>query len=330
MATVRKSDKGLEKDKKKTPEKTWDGPHDNRKQEGAGTYPNQALVFHSRSGHNWTIDDSDGNESMTFQHRGGSAMQFLPNGAVQLVSHNSMYHLVFGQNRVSITGANDMHIKGDGSMLVYGDFNKTIHGNYNISATGDLNFTGENLNRMIRGNIETEAKNETKKLEGSSATTAHGAVAIAAKDSFTAVSAGDQVHIGSAKGTNLTSDQGNMTFNVEKGNFHFEGKEGTFEAKIKDAIKLLSDSGALHMIAQEAANILAKNGSVHINSQSGDVHLKADSGSHHFDAGQNINMQGGTSSQGGPQNAGGATGNAKEGAVPTANIDDSSSVGKLA
>ena len=147
MAT-RNSDKDLDKDKKKTPKK-WKGPVDPRREKGAATYPNQ-FVYHSRSGHSMIIDDSEGQESMSFQHRGGSAMQFLPNGAVQIVAHNSLYNLVFGQNRLTITGANDLTVKGDGSMLVYGDFNKTVHGNVNYTATGDFNVTAQNLNRHVR------------------------------------------------------------------------------------------------------------------------------------------------------------------------------------
>lgn len=314
--TTRKSDKNLEQDKKKTPEK-WKGPKDSRREKGAGTYPNQAWVMHTRSGHNIVVDDSEGWESMTFQARSGSAMQFQPNGAIQIVAHNSMYNLVFGQNRLTVTGANDLTVKGDGSLMVYGDFNKTVHGDYNLTATGDMNFTAENLNRNVRGNIDTQAKNETKKLEGSSVLNAQGAVAMASKDSFTAVSHGDQMHLGGGGGLNLFANEGNITGNVEKGNFHFEAKDGTFEAKIKSAIKFLSDSGAMHMIAQEAANIIAKNGNISINSQSGDIHVKADSGNYHKDVGQKIYMASGTSNPDKGENAQGKQGKAKQAQVTT-------------
>lgn len=288
--TTRKSDKNLEQDKKKTPRK-WKGPVDTRREQGSGTYPNQALVFHTRSGHNWVVDDSEGNESMTFQHRGGSAMQFQPNGAIQIVAHNSMYNLVFGQNRLTITGAHDLTVKGDGSMMVYGDFNKTVHGNYNLTATGDMNLTAENMNSMIRGNIDTQAKNENKKLEGSMAMTAQGAVTMSSKDSFSAVSRDDQMHLGGGAGLNMFANKGNITGNIEEGNFHFEAKSGTFEAKIKDAIKFLSESGAMHMIAQEAANILSKQGNITINAQSGSSAMQGKSGVHVESSSGSVNMQ---------------------------------------
>lgn len=290
MAT-RKSDKNLDQDKKKTPRK-WKGPAESRREKGAGKYPNQAWVMNTRSGHNIVIDDSEGLESMTFQHRGGSAIQFQPNGAIQVVAHNSMYNLIFGQNRLTITGANDLTVKGDGSMMVYGDFNKTVHGNYNLTATGDMNVTAENLNRMVRGNIDTQAKNETKKLEGSSALNAQGAVAMASKDSFTAVSHSDQMHLGGGAGLNMFVNEGNITGNIEKsGNFHLQAKDGTFEAKMKDSIKFLSESGAMHMIAQEAANILSKQGDITINAQAGTSSMLGTTGAHVESASGGVNVR---------------------------------------
>lgn len=292
--TIREKDKGIKDNPSKETPKKYKGPVDARREKGAGTYPNQALVFHSRSGHNWTVDDSEGQESMTFQHRGGSAIQFQPNGAIQVVAHNSMYNLVFGENRLTITGANDLTVKGDGSLMVYGDFNKTVHGNTNWTSTGDFNITAENLNRMIRGNIDTEAKNETKKLEGSSATTAGGAVSMSSKDSFTVASRKDQLHLGGGAGINAQVYEGNFNANIEKsGNFHMQAKDGTFEAKIKDSIKFLSESGAMHMIAQEAATILAKQGNIKINAQQGDVVAKADQGNLEASAGGTAGLSGG-------------------------------------
>ncbi len=328
--TVRNDpDKGIVgQDRKKSPEK-WKGHVDPRREKGAGQYPNQ-YTFHDRSGNSLNFDYSEGNESVTMQHRSGSAMQFLPNGAVQMVAHNSLYTMVFGENRLTITGAHDLTVKGDGSMMVYGDFNKTVHGNYNLTATGDMNVTASNLNRNIRRSIDTQAKNETKKIEGSSVLNAHGAVAMASGDSFTAVSHGDQMHLGGGSGLNLFANEGNITGNVEKGNFHFEAKDGTFEAKIKDAIKFLSDSGAMHLIAQEAANIIAKSGNISINSQGGDIHVKADSGSYHKDVGQNIYMQSGTSNPDSGENAQGDVGKAVAAIVPSSVASDKSSLGKLA
>lgn len=276
---IRKKDKGIHKNPSANTPKKFDGFIDHRYEEGAGEYPNQAWVMNTKSGHSINIDDSEGLESMTFQHRSGSCIQFQPNGAIAMTAHNSLYNLVFGENRLMITGANDLVVKGDGSLFCYGDFNKTIHGNTNWTTTGDFNLTAENLNRMVRGNIDTEAKNETKKLEGSSALNAQGAVAMASKDSFTVASRKDKLHLGGGAGINAQVHEGNFNASIENsGNFHLEAKNGTLEAKIHDAIKLLSETGALHMIAQEAATMVSKQNDVKIQSENGNAILKADTG----------------------------------------------------
>lgn len=168
------SDSG--KDKKKTP-KTWESPKDARSEKGAGKYPN----FYSkktRSGHVFMIDDSKENEHITLQHRSGSMFQFKPDGAVQFVSHNGQYNVVFGENRMKITGAHDVTVEGAASMKVDGDYNMTIKGDVNMTTHKDFNVTAKNFNQAIRGNIDVQAKNQTTKLEGSLNIQAQEAVSI--------------------------------------------------------------------------------------------------------------------------------------------------------
>lgn len=241
--------------------------------EGSGKYPNY-WSYKSRSGHSLVFDDSKGEETVSLQHRSGSAVQMMPDGALHITAHNSKYSVTFGEDRVIISGAHDIVVKGDASMRVYGDYNVTCHKDYNLTVNGNFNMVAKNHNRHVRGNIDTKAKSENKKLEGSSTMTAQGAIAHTSKGSATLASL-DQLHIGGSKGMNMQVGQGDITGNIEQGNFHFESKTGTFEAKMKDAIKFLSDSGAIHMIAQEAAKILAKNGNVNISSESGDVNMEA-------------------------------------------------------
>ena len=75
------------KDRKdKTPPK-WNGPKDARQNKEAGTYPNY-WAQRTRAGHVFIMDDSKLGEHITLQHRGGSMIQFMPDGAVQSISHN--------------------------------------------------------------------------------------------------------------------------------------------------------------------------------------------------------------------------------------------------
>lgn len=136
---------------KKQTEKTWNGPDDPRSRKGSGEYPNQHVIK-TRSGHSVIYDDSKDHESITIQHRGGSAIQFMPDGAVHMTAHNGKYNIVFGENRMTVTGANDLTVKGDGSLRVFGNYRKTVHGDVEISATGSINMRGQNINQLASEN----------------------------------------------------------------------------------------------------------------------------------------------------------------------------------
>ena len=74
------------KERKTTPNK-FKVAEDARKVEGSGKYPNY-WSYKSRSGHNIIMDDSKGNETVTVQHRSGSAIQFRPDGGVHYTTRN--------------------------------------------------------------------------------------------------------------------------------------------------------------------------------------------------------------------------------------------------
>ena len=215
-----------------TPE-DWSRNEDARKGQQAGEYPNQ-MVYKSRSGHNLIFDDSQGSESVTLQHRSGSVVQMMPDGAVHITAHNSMYTVVFGENRMTVSGAQDITVKGDASLRVYGDLNTTVHKNYNLTVLGDLNVTAKNHNRHIRGNIDTQAKNETKKLEGSSAKIARGGIAHVATGSISNISAEGKSYMGGAKGAHIAvTKEGDMTFKNEKGDTYMQNMDGKFDGSFE-------------------------------------------------------------------------------------------------
>lgn len=162
--------------KDKTPPK-YDGPEDARSKSGAGKYPYYQTT-RTRSGHVITLDDSEDNESITIQHRGGSMVQFMPDGAVQFVSQNGQYTFVFGENRIEVHGAHDMVVHGTASMRVDNDFDMTVMGNHNVTVNGDYNLNAKNFNGQIRGNMDINAKNMTAQIEGSASISAHGIAAI--------------------------------------------------------------------------------------------------------------------------------------------------------
>jgi hypothetical protein len=184
---------GASGSKDTTPDK-WAGPKDAREIQGAGTYPNY-YSHKTRSGHVFLMDDSDGSESVTLQHRSGSMVQFLPDGVIQFVAHNGQYTFTFGENRVHITGAYDVTVQGAASMRVEKDFNVTVQGNMNTTVNGDYNMTAKNMNTVIRGNMDTSAKNMTTKIEGSTEITTEGVTSIASDGGLSLSSSGEGVSI---------------------------------------------------------------------------------------------------------------------------------------
>mgnify|MGYP003338306743 CR=1 FL=1 len=222
--------------------KTYDGHDDPRKGKGAGKYPNQT-IHKTRSGNvPMMTDDSKGNESMTMQHRSGSAMQFLPNGAIQVVAHNGLYNIIFGENRMTITGAQDITVKGEGSMLVYGDYRQTVHGNMEVSCTGSYNITAKDMIMNPRDNFSVAGKTGTMKFSDSMQISAEqtagivaGKNALLSGGDMTAVGGGKSAYVAGKSVAAMYSD--GTTYVSGKDTVHVKAKETNVEGTDKVNVK---------------------------------------------------------------------------------------------
>ena len=174
--------------RKKTPRK-YKVAKDNRSEQDAGKYP-YYFSWKSRSGHTFQMDDSKGQETVTIQHRSGSAIQMRSDGSVHFTTHNGKYEVVLGEERVTISGASDITVKGDTSLRCYGDYNVTVHKDYNLTVMGNMNVTSKNLNRSIRGTMDTEAKAVNKRVEGSITYNSQGAQTYLSKGDTSIASTG--------------------------------------------------------------------------------------------------------------------------------------------
>lgn len=188
---------------KTTPNK-WSSPKDARDEKEAGQYPNY-WTHKTRSGHVFTLDDSKDGEHITLQHRGGSMIQFRPDGAVQFVSHNGQYNFVFGENRVKITGAYDVTVEGGGSLKVDGNYNVTVKGDVNMTTDKAFNVTAKSANYTIADNMDIQAKNVTQKIEGNMATQVNGNYALSADGPIGIKSTGDSLGLKASKQMGLVS-----------------------------------------------------------------------------------------------------------------------------
>lgn len=171
----------------------WETPPDAR--ENGGEYPNY-YIKKTRSGHVFMMDDTNGNEHITLQHRGGSMIQFTPDGKITFVSQNGQYNIVFGENRMLVTGAYDVTVQGSGSLVVDKDYDVTVRGDYNVVVHGDMNMTMKNLNQTIRGNMDMTAKDMTMKMEGSSEISSQGITALTSHGGLSLTSMSDSIFMG--------------------------------------------------------------------------------------------------------------------------------------
>lgn len=184
---------------------SWDGPKDAR--EKGSKYPNY-YVRKTRSGHVWMLDDTKDNEHMTMQHRSGSMLQFLPDGAIQTVAHKGQFNMVFGESRTKITGAQDTTVEGDVSMKAKKDYNSTVYGNKTDSIKGESTVSAKTENKTIAEQSHTVAGEMTTKTRSGFAVQAGGGAAILSKGGMALGSTSDAVAIGGAAGIGMKSGAG--------------------------------------------------------------------------------------------------------------------------
>jgi hypothetical protein len=262
--------------------KDWDHPHSEpRKGQSTGTYPDY-FSWKTRSGHVFQLDDTQGGETVTLQHRGGTAIQIAPDGTLNITAHNGKYEIVFGEDRMTVSGAQDITVKGDASMRVYGDYNVTCQKDYNLTVLGNFNLVAKNHNRHVLGNIDTQARNENKKLMGSSSKIARGAIAYVSKGSATLASHSDQVHIGGGSGVNMYVDEGDITSNIEKGSHYMATKDGSIHQQVDGQdghIRTRSMQGKIEMKSKDDYQVKSENGNMKFTADNGDIGHEATTGS---------------------------------------------------
>jgi hypothetical protein len=108
-------------------------PEDARKK--PSEYPNY-WVRKTRSGHVVMMDDTKGNEHLTIQHRSGTMMQFLPDGALHISTNKGRYDTTFGEQRTKVTGSSDLTASGVSIRAKVGE----AAGGGTVAVTADKNF----------------------------------------------------------------------------------------------------------------------------------------------------------------------------------------------
>jgi hypothetical protein len=191
-------------DRGKTPEKMTFPP--DARMDKASHDPRNSYIMGSRSGHVFEFNDNLEAEHITLQHRTGSLIQFHPDGAISITAHKGQFTMVFGENRMYVTGAYDIVVDGDASLKVKGDYNVNVDGDYNTVVSGNMNTTvGKNQNTVVLDDQVVHAKNQTTKIAENTEHTTEGKTYIGSHAGMAVVCTGGNAEFASDQKVNLSS-----------------------------------------------------------------------------------------------------------------------------
>lgn len=180
---------------------------------------NVTALHHGRSGNLIACGDNKDGEFMMFQHCSGSAIYMMPDGAVQFVSHNGQNSLIFGENRMMVTGAYDIVVHGGGSLKVDGDYNTTILGDCIQTIQGDMITSCKNRFETVNGMNSQIAQNHAMMATESFTMSAKGHASITGKAGIGISSAEGGIKIEAKGELSVESVGGALNF-VSKGMFN--------------------------------------------------------------------------------------------------------------
>ena len=171
--------------------------------------PKNTYQHVTRSGHVFELNDNAEGEHITLQHRGGSCVQFTPDGKISITSSTGMYTAVYGENRMYITGAYDIVVEGSASMKVKGDYNLTVDGNFNTTVSGDMNtVVGKNKNDTVGDDHVVIAENQTTKISKNTEHSSEGKTYIGADGGLKVESTSGTMNLNSKTGMTLVDPSG--------------------------------------------------------------------------------------------------------------------------
>lgn len=232
---------------------SWDHPPDAR--EKGLQYPNYNIIG-SLTGHNITLDDTKGAESLTISHASGAGIQFHPDGSCTINTKNSKYQMILGDDHIMVTGSQAVTINGAKTLKVVGDYITNVTGNMKT-------IVGGNYEMLVAGNYGEH-------IEGSVSTTISGSKTTYVAGTILQAST-EKTHILAKAGMKLSATGGNM-FLQSSGDmkFYAEGamasqSDGKMTVKSGSTYAMSSQSKATFKgmggdIGMDAPNIFLNSG----------------------------------------------------------------------
>lgn len=204
---------------------SWNEPKDPNTDPAAGKNLNY-WAFKDRSGNQMAFNHERGYENMLFEHRTGSKLQMMPDGAVVLRSHRGKYEMTFGPDRVKVTGTQDIVVEGGGSLRVNGEYNVTVGKDYNLTVGGGFNVKSLNAN-INTGCLDIGAKNINAVASGGIALSAAGAATfISESGGMTIGSTLNSVAIGAGRQVGIVAKGGDLMLDATAGRVGATGTVG--------------------------------------------------------------------------------------------------------
>jgi hypothetical protein len=157
-------------------------------------HPNDDVVYRGPNGTTIVSHTKNGEDAFSIIHASGSRIDMHPDGAVVMTSQNGQYNVVFGENRMLVTGAQDIVVQGGGSLRVDGDYNMAVKGNMMTTVDGSSTMmAAKGMNFVTPEGFSVAANETTMRSKGKTAITADSSLALT----------GDE-------GIGLTASKGNL------------------------------------------------------------------------------------------------------------------------
>lgn len=155
----------------KEPKEKIDGLPDAREDSRADNILNTTITK-TRSGHVLELNDNEGVEHVTLQHRSGSLVQMQPDGSVRFVSQNGMMGFeINGEGYVKVTGAYNIIVDG-GATLRADSYDVHVENDLNLTVGGTFAVAAKNMALAISEKYELIAQTSSLETSGNSIFTA--------------------------------------------------------------------------------------------------------------------------------------------------------------
>lgn len=182
----------------KEPKEKIDGLPDSREDSRADNILNTTITK-TRSGHVLELNDNEGVEHVTLQHRSGSLVQMQPDGSVRFVSQNGMMGFeINGEGYVKVTGAYNIIVDG-GATLRADSYDVHVENDLNLTVGGTFAVAAKNMALAISDKYEMTAASASMRTTGNSVFTAGGKYYAGAFEDMRLFSASTTTIVGESK-----------------------------------------------------------------------------------------------------------------------------------